>query len=1465
MLSISSGHSVEYLTDQVATGRESYYTGAVAAGEPPGRWYGTGAEQLGLSGLVDHQDVEALYERFIDPRDPAFRDKASWDDAATLGHTGRAYKTAEDIYAASLEAEPHADPERQAQLLVEAGKKARQNVAFYDATFSVQKSVTVLHTAFEAQEVAARNAGDQVAAQAWGAHRQAVEDAVWAGNNAMLDFMADKAGYSRVGHHGGAAGRYTDAHDWTVASFFQHDSRDHDPQLHIHNAILNRVQGADGVWRTLDSRAIHKFRGAAAAVGERTTEEHLTRSLGVALATRPDGKAREIVGVDQVANDLFSSRRRTITPKTAQLVAAYESKHGRRPNSLELDRLMRQATMATRRAKTHDGETISERLDRWDAQLRAEVADGLAGVANNVLALAGKQPKPAPWRESTVIATALADVQEGQASWTASDLTRAISNTLPDHLGGLDGRQITELLDGLTTEALKLAVPLDADQPGHDVLPDALKRADGRSAYEQPGGRRYATPEHIHTERLLLASTTRRGAPTLSAATANGFIASLAEAGVELGVDQAAAVRGILTSGAAVESLVGPAGTGKSFVVGTLAKAWTDPGLWDGRQRRVVGLATSQIATNVLADQGLNAANIARWLGAQRRLAPADATNGRPPVGEDRVWRLHGGDLIVVDESSMVSTADLAAIHGHAQTAGAKLLLTGDHRQLSAVGAGGAMELLADAGNAYELTEARRFHHQWERAASLRLRDGDPSVLEEYHRHGRIVDGGTIEQTEAAAGRFWLADTLAGRHSILIVDTNEQAARMSSQLRDKMIRLGRVEEAGVPLGLQGTIAGVGDTIEARKLGWDLIGYEGNRHGPVTREQYRVLATRDDGGLLVAPILGDGPAGEQLGEQMALPGSYVSQHVALGYAVTVHSGQGLDVGTSIPVITNSTSAEAAYVGLSRGRYANTAFVATRTVPADAPTGEVNKALHRSPMAVLAGILERADPELSALQQANESAVDAASIHTPAERFVDAVELATAGRTPGWLDQLTADGHLSVSQRGQLAAEDGATTLARLLRRAELAGHDPHQVLHDAVTSGGLGDARSLTNVLHHRIIERCRDSLDPAGDTYAAWTPQVTDPSWARYLDKLAADADTRRTQLGDQAAADPPRWALEALGPVPAAKSARGEWADRAGMVAAHRELTGHDDPDIALPAPPAAGQGEAYASWRAAWRALGRPDYAADEAKMADGKLRLRVRAYEREKTWAPAHVANELAGTRQTAARHRQTATLRTTQAAASADPASRSRLQTEAADAAALAGVLEERVGQLEQVDNARAEWLAHTAMTRANADRAAHELSRRHAGDTLDERPVTAGEWLAEHQAAMRAEDPHRDVVDEHDLTRLADREDADVRAVANEPDCDAADLAGVDIREATAEQPAQKITAGVRVPAAKETADNVQRAQAALTELEARQADDERRAAEEARNAELARWHTDDADQAARAQQATETIREMAAP
>jgi conjugative relaxase-like TrwC/TraI family protein len=1445
VLSINPGHSVRYLTKEAAEGRENYYTGAVSEGEPPGRWYGTGAEFLGLGGLVDHQDMEALYEHFVDPRDPAFKDPERWTEGSTLGHRGRAYKTADELYKIYLDAEPYADPERREQLRLDASKNEQHNVAYYDVTFSVPKSITVLHAAFEAQEVKARRAGDTEAAEAWAAHRQAIEDAIWAGNNAALDYLADKAGYSRVGHHDNNGGRFSDAHDWTVASFFQHTSRTYDPQLHIHDAVFSRVLCADGEWRTLDGKSLYNHKPAAGAVADRTMFEHAARSLHVLAAMRPDGKSREILGIDQAANDLFSSRRRTISPKAQEYVAAFEARYGREPTALELDRLHRQATMRTRPRKSHDGETLEERLERWEAQIQAELSIGLDKVARDVLALATKEPVAQRFDPHAVIQIALADVQTKRASWRKADLARAVNDALPDYLGGLSGAEVVELIDGLTDQAItQHAVPMSPDGPAAESLPAELRLADDRPSYERAGERLFATEAHVRSERALRAAAVDRSAARVTQELAAAFFDELAESGIELGVDQAAAVRGVLTSGAAVESLVGPAGTGKSFVVGTLAHAWQDPTMWGGEQRRVFGLATSQIASMVLTGESVRARNIAQWRAVQARLATGRA------FGDDEDWRLTPGDLVVVDESAMTDTADLAAVHDIVEAAGAKLLLTGDHRQLAAVGAAGGMDLVARVSPAYELTEARRFTHPWERDASLRLREGDQAAMQAYRKHGRIIDGGPIERATRLAAEAWLADTLVGRHSLLIVDSNEQVDRLCAEVRAELVRLGRVQEAGVSLGLQGTIAGVGDAVQGRRNGWELRGYAGNRSCPVNREQYRVLETGEDGGLIVAPILGRANGGEQLGERLTLSPKYVRDDLALAYASTVHAAEGLTVDTTHTVATPRTGLSALYVALSRGRWSNTTYVNTQYVPDDAPAGTTNQVTHRDPLGVLAASAERAEPDLAAIVQAEHDAAEAQSLATIGERFADVAEQATAGRTATMLDRLVHDGTLTPAQRSTLAADEGTVSLARVLRQAEIASHDPDQILRAAITSGDLRDARSLASVIHHRITDTI--DMHPKGDRYTDWVPKVDNPAWQHHLNDLARLADERRDQLGQHVVETRPQWAIEALGQLPDDKTERGVWVERAAAVEAHRELAGHTDPEVALPGPPKQGQVETYASWRTAWRALGRDEASRAEAEMSDGQLRVRVRAYQREETWAPDYVAPELSGTLQAARRHRGTAELRAAEAAQEADAERRAQLHREAVEAAALADVLGRQAAQLDKADDTRAQWYAHTANTRDAEQRARLELAARGVDPDTDDRDTSAEQWLEAHRAEQAVADQHRDITDEHDLTDHAEARKADEHVAEPVPHVDAAETDLADIREQTATEPERQPRTEhdwTRVPTADQTADSITRAQRALAELEARHAHDQRREAVEDRDRQLSRWHAD--DQAAR--------------
>jgi conjugative relaxase-like TrwC/TraI family protein len=1232
VLSLAIGYDTGYLTGAVAGGREGYYTGAIAAGEPAGLWYGAGAERLGLSGEVDAELMEAVYTHLLDPRDPATRNRPTWGQAPLLAAPHKAFRSPEQIYADLVAAEPEAGPERRAELRTQAETTSRQAVSFIDATFSAPKSVTVLGVAFERAANDARAAGDERVAEAWAQHQRAVEDAVMSAARAGLDYLQDAAGYARAGHHCGGGGRWVDAHEFVVAQFLQHDSRDRDPQLHVHNAILNRVQGADGKWRALDSRTIHAHRGAAGAIAERVMEANLARSLGVEFSTRPDGKAREAVGIDRELLDLFSSRRHAITARTRELEKAFTARFGREPAPLERTRLAQQATLATRASKSHDGETPEQRLDRWEAEARRAVSGGLGRVADDIVARAQRVGEPGEWSERDVVERAVANVGERRASWSRQDLMRAVSDELPGHLG-VAPDQVRPLLEKLTDRALSDAVPLTPPLVLQDLPPELL-RASGESMFERPGSARFSVPGHLVAEGMLRQTAVSRGAAALSAEMADAVVARFAESGHELGADQAAAVRGVLTSGARVEVLSAAAGTGKTFTVGALTEAWSEAG------HRVIGLAPSQVAADLLADEGLNATNAARWL---------QNTPGWLVPGE--------GDLVVVDEAGMASTTDLAEIVRRCDAAGSKLLLVGDARQLGAVGPGGALADVAAQGITYELSEVRRFSAGWERSASLGLRDADPAALDAYQRHGRLVDAGTPEQAEAAAARAWLADTLAGRESVLIVGSNEAAARVGAALRAQLVDLGRVEATGVEL-TQGVVAGVGDRVQARRNGWNLVGLDGNTRAPINRSTYTVTSIREDGGLTVIPVLG--------GDAMHLPANYVRADLSLAYASTVHAAQGRTVDSSHTVVGPGTDAATLYVGLTRGREHNTAWTITRSTAADAKPGEALDVEPRRAYAVLADALARAEADRTALAEREQAEITARSTLTHTGQLVEGISHVTAGRTAAVLDRLVVDGALTSQIRERLAADEAMSSLDRLLRTAELAGHDPGVILGKAVEGRGLGDARSPAKVIHHRITTSLQGQLTPQIDSAIDLVPRDVADGWAAWLHARAEAVDTRRHELGGELAREAPAWVVAALGPVPDDLVERAEWERRAGWAGAYRELAGHTDEADPLGAAPPAGLAESAAVFRAAHRALDLPEAGAEEADLSDGQLRMRVRAYDREATWAPRWVGDEVDRTHQAAAKAAGDAEIWSARASAEADPDERAQLQIAAEQA-------------------------------------------------------------------------------------------------------------------------------------------------------------------------------------------------------
>src|ERR1700682_756794 len=87
-----------------------YYINAAQAGEPPGRWWGPGAQALGLTPgqIVQRAPYDAVYQQ-IDPR-----------TAARLGRSRGRYPPFADPLARLTAAEPHATAERLIELEREA-------------------------------------------------------------------------------------------------------------------------------------------------------------------------------------------------------------------------------------------------------------------------------------------------------------------------------------------------------------------------------------------------------------------------------------------------------------------------------------------------------------------------------------------------------------------------------------------------------------------------------------------------------------------------------------------------------------------------------------------------------------------------------------------------------------------------------------------------------------------------------------------------------------------------------------------------------------------------------------------------------------------------------------------------------------------------------------------------------------------------------------------------------------------------------------------------------------------------------------------------------------------------------------------------------------------------------------------------------------------------------------------------
>jgi ATP-dependent exoDNAse (exonuclease V) alpha subunit len=469
-----------------------------------------------------------------------------------------------------------------------------------------------------------------------------------------------------------------------------------------------------------------------------------------------------------------------------------------------------------------------------------------------------------------------------------------------------------------------------------DVTSLGMRASDGGSIYRPPNEERYCTLPHLDTEEQILTTAKRAASQLISQQQAR-----VAAGRTDLDAGQRDAVVTMLTATTATAVLIAPAGAGKSRAVAGFARLWTS---FTGR--RVIGLTTSTNAARVLAHEGLaESYNIAEFLG---KIEGSDEL--RRPVP------LHQDDVLVLDEASQLSTADLAMLEEAARQAGARIIATGDPAQLGAVEAGGMFRLLAQEVPAAQLHEVRRFAAPWEREASVRLRASGLAAVAAYDRHGRIRAADEDAAYDRAAS-MWLADRLRGEDVLLLAGSNAVAAELSRRVQARLAQMGALGPPWAPLA-DGNQAGIGDLVRAR------LNTEIDAGG-------RALTNRDT--LKVTGFRGpDAEVRRQRPDRtwtgpFRVPRSYLARSAELAYVGNVHVAQGCTVDTAHLLVTESLSRQALYVGMTRGRQANTAHVVAgkTAAPGHAPYPQATAE------SVLAGVLQRQADDLSATEQIRQS--------------------------------------------------------------------------------------------------------------------------------------------------------------------------------------------------------------------------------------------------------------------------------------------------------------------------------------------------------------------------------------------------------------------------------------------------------------------------------------------------------------
>ena len=500
-----------------------------------------------------------------------------------------------------------------------------------------------------------------------------------------LNYLSDNFGYTRKGH----GGYDREKVDLLIAMFIHRQSRSQDPQVHAHCIVMNTaLRRSDGEYSTIDAGPLLATRKLGGAV----FRSALARELGIPV--EPDRFAFRVPGVPEGLSEYWSSR-------------AQEIERAAKERGLGGARVKQQIALETRRVK--DERPLCQMKPEWQ-----ETARQYGFTAAHVEAIfRERRPVLTPDQTAKLIdaavETTINRLTSQQAHFSKIELVRDVC--------------IATVADGIAPREI------------HERVEETLREERFLSLGRYRDQERFTTQETFHD----IEARAIEAAEKLSLQALRAIPDKVVEKAIakepRLNEGQITAVRTVCRAGG-LSLVEGPPGSGKSSMLRPVRIAIEAEG-----GNVILGLTPSNRAAHELEmSSGIKSYTIDRFLYDQKRTVAGTAKHHgkmliRAAFGLS-TWKPATLDInrrttIIIDECSMADNDKLSRALQHAEKAGCRVVLVGDHRQLQAIGQGGL------------------FHELY-----LRARPEQKAALTEIIRQSEVLgEGGREADWPRGAGR----------------------------------------------------------------------------------------------------------------------------------------------------------------------------------------------------------------------------------------------------------------------------------------------------------------------------------------------------------------------------------------------------------------------------------------------------------------------------------------------------------------------------------------------------------------------------------------------------------------------------------------------------------------------------------------------------------------------------------------